>query len=303
MRRLALLLFLVGCYKEHTFGDCELSCTNELGCPSGLSCLDGMCRESGASGTCTHQTNDADVDAPGPDTDGDTIPDSVDNCPSIANLDQYDEDGDMIGDVCDMCPISSNNNDTDHDGVGDDCDPSNATQDHIVLFEGFNVAPAGGTQMGTNAWTFGNGVAKNDALGPAYYLWDSSSSVTATIYTSVSLHPYSATPNIVGTVMGADTTTMIGAACANVVRQDSFRELGVVDVSQNPPVEAMGATGSYFLSDQAYAIRESAAGGTTVCDRNQYDVSALVTTSSSGKMGLYAWNAHATYDYVLIVGH
>jgi hypothetical protein len=39
-----------------------------------------------------------------PDTDHDTIPDTLDNCPLIANADQADADGDGIGNVCDACP-------------------------------------------------------------------------------------------------------------------------------------------------------------------------------------------------------
>jgi hypothetical protein len=36
----------------------------------------------------------------GTDTDGDGVPDSSDNCPNVANVDQADSDGDGIGDVC-----------------------------------------------------------------------------------------------------------------------------------------------------------------------------------------------------------
>lgn len=40
-----------------------------------------------------------------PDADGDGVPDSQDNCPSIFNPSQRDSDGDGIGDVCDNdCP-------------------------------------------------------------------------------------------------------------------------------------------------------------------------------------------------------
>lgn len=38
------------------------------------------------------------------DSDGDAIPDSADNCPTVANSLQDDEDGDGVGDVCDACP-------------------------------------------------------------------------------------------------------------------------------------------------------------------------------------------------------
>lgn len=58
------------------------------------------------------------------DTDGDGIPDSIDNCPTVWNPDQLDTDGDGVGDACDNCPTVWNPNqlDTDGDGVGDACD-------------------------------------------------------------------------------------------------------------------------------------------------------------------------------------
>tara|TARA_Y100001968_G_scaffold327353_1_gene372215 strand:+ start:4082 stop:5275 length:1194 start_codon:yes stop_codon:yes gene_type:complete len=59
------------------------------------------------------------------DVDGDGIPGSLDNCPTVPNLDQLDSDGDGVGDVCDLCPddLDSTQIDTDGDGLGDVCDP------------------------------------------------------------------------------------------------------------------------------------------------------------------------------------
>ncbi|HPQ80477.1 MAG TPA: thrombospondin type 3 repeat-containing protein [bacterium] len=39
------------------------------------------------------------------DSDGDGVPDSIDNCKDVTNADQADEDGDGIGDACDPCPF------------------------------------------------------------------------------------------------------------------------------------------------------------------------------------------------------
>ncbi|MBV8760912.1 MAG: thrombospondin type 3 repeat-containing protein [Deltaproteobacteria bacterium] len=54
------------------------------------------------------------------DTDGDGIPDSIDNCPLVPNPDQADSDGDGIGNACDACGTGI---DADHDGTDDGCDP------------------------------------------------------------------------------------------------------------------------------------------------------------------------------------
>lgn len=50
---------------------------------------------------------------PTSDPDGDTIPNSADNCPTTFNSDQADTDGDTLGDACDPTP----NGDDDGDGV------------------------------------------------------------------------------------------------------------------------------------------------------------------------------------------
>jgi cysteine-rich repeat protein len=71
-------------------------------------------------------------DATAQDSDGDGIPDAMDNCPNVFNpirpMDngvQADADGDGVGDACDVCPLDANSNscttfdpnDTDRDGV------------------------------------------------------------------------------------------------------------------------------------------------------------------------------------------
>ena len=82
------------------------------------------------------------------DVDADGIPDTVDNCPSVANPNQLDVDMDGIGDACDSvngldndndgvlnaddnCPQDANADqaDIDGDGIGDVCDPINDDED------------------------------------------------------------------------------------------------------------------------------------------------------------------------------
>ncbi len=60
------------------------------------------------------------------DSDGDGIPDSVDVCPGVHDLNQWDGDLDGVGDACDNCPETPNplQADADGDGLGDLCDPT-----------------------------------------------------------------------------------------------------------------------------------------------------------------------------------
>src|SRR5574341_1311128 len=52
------------------------------------------------------------------DSDSDTVPNCVDNCPLAANPLQEDTDGDTIGDACDNCPNKPNSTQQDQDEDG-----------------------------------------------------------------------------------------------------------------------------------------------------------------------------------------
>lgn len=80
---------------------------------------------------------DAPPDAPGPDRDGDGVPDATDVCPDFSDPAQEDLDGDGLGDACDpdadgdaipderdLCPGRDSRGapDEDHDGILDACD-------------------------------------------------------------------------------------------------------------------------------------------------------------------------------------
>jgi thrombospondin type 3 repeat protein len=73
-----------------------------------------------------------------PDSDGDGIPDNVDNCPSIANPDQADRDGDGVGDACDNCPLIANR---DQESV-----PCAADSAETLVIQG-GAQPPGGSRL------------------------------------------------------------------------------------------------------------------------------------------------------------
>ncbi|MGF1555100.1 reprolysin-like metallopeptidase [Paucihalobacter sp.] len=96
--------------------------------------------------------------SPQTDTDGDGIPDNIDNCPSTFNPDQADIDGDGIGDACDddidgdgilndndNCPLTFNPDqaDSNNNGIGDvcdvECDTASASDLPITITTAANV--------------------------------------------------------------------------------------------------------------------------------------------------------------------
>jgi len=163
---IAWMGLVVGCFNPSA--QPGLPCAANDACPSGQTCVVGVCRLDATGGEIDAGTDgsivldDAAPDGPPPpdgpptDLDADGIANALDNCPMLANQDQHDEDADEVGDVCDNCPHVANLSQANimeggsADAVGDACDPNpTATGDTIARFIPFHVMPTGLTLEGS----------------------------------------------------------------------------------------------------------------------------------------------------------
>lgn len=295
---------LVGsCYKDPQFGDCALTCTNELGCPDGLSCLDGMCRVAGHMGSC------AVPDGGGPpgDVDGDGVQDGSDNCMNIYNPQQYDEDGDGVGDICDPCPIGSGSDDSDGDGVPNACDPFNDSThpDTIVWFDPFNAPPVNANsdfymQFGSG-WEFTGGAAHVTDPGPTGGLMYGDAGKTSLgVYTRVTMTAQHTIPSIAGTFDHGDMNG-VAVGCSDTVNSSGGRVFAITNTSNAIPIAS--APGNPWNLGSAYQILQVRALGTTTCNRDDGQMVGGTGSATGTSVGIDVRQADAVFDYVLIVGH
>lgn len=106
------------------------------------------------------------------DMDGDQILDEDDNCPTIANPNQFNEDVDALGNLCDNCPGEDNplqaNND--QDDLGDLCDPQPGQANQMLYFEGFDESPDADDWVGLASWQVSGGSLVQSDNSERYYL-------------------------------------------------------------------------------------------------------------------------------------
>lgn len=261
-----------------------------------------------------------DDDAPdatvvGPDGDGDGVADSTDNCPAIAN-DQRNHDGDPRGDACDRCPhlVSSTDPDLDSDGVGDDCDPRQATAgDSIVMWEGFYDNTGYATWTGTGSWSVANGVLTQAAAdNPQAYTLPSGFAVVRTAVTTgvriVALGTATSSNEPTVSVYGGVAGSSQGYLCS--VSAPGFTN--DVDVYGYWPgngsnINTDGNTVTWpgtFAAMSQLRLTDQIVGANHTCIANQAAITVPLTAThgpTAGTILLLTELASADFDYVFVV--
>ncbi len=195
------------------------------------------------------------------DVDGDSILDAMDNCPTVANMDQADQDTDGRGDVCDLCPTVSN-------PAPASC-PITTTSIPIPTLR--NPAATGHPATGTVVTVSGVVTAvKTAGTNHAFFLQEP----TATVWGGVYVFVGPAVP----TVAVGDTATATG----NYV---TFRGLEQVDTTVTGGAVSRTGTGTLpapvIVADPA----EIATGGIHAVDYQSMLLQVNAVTASSATVG------------------
>jgi hypothetical protein len=235
------------------------------------------------AGACGRAHFDPLTDTAGGDPDGDGVIGVADNCPTVANAEQYDEDGDGLGDVCDPCPmLPGDDADSDGDGVGDACDPNpTVPTERLALFETFRATPSGVMTQGTVS--YGGGVATLTAgqdqvrsitwvppVGSGVVVW-----AQATI-TNVS--PAGTGQRSIGTVNAYDTGTNDGITCEHQLDMSGVGVDGIVMLNTDSHLATVPST---FGVGTSSIFAEGRAGTSYSCQIQPGNVMQSTTISQT----------------------
>jgi hypothetical protein len=238
------------------------------------------------------------------DSDGDTIVDSADNCPTVPNTDQRDWDGDHHGDACDHCPhlASATDPDADGDGVGDACDPRPSTAgDAIVLWDGFYDAAgiagwADGGTGGTGTWTVTGGVLEESATNPNQFASLYAPTTYQHVYVATSATVGSWNPMAtIGVCNGWDGTHF---DCCNINTVNAAPS--PVGEAQRDLAQKVDATLGAVTTGQTIDIVENMA-TTNECTFRGTVIASATPYGQAGKVILYTGHTSASFRYLFVV--
>jgi hypothetical protein len=303
----------------------------DAGCASGLR-YDASAGD-GLGGTCV-AAGDEQID-----TDHDGMPDTIDNCITVANPDQLDSDGDRVGDACDDCPMGPNptqadedgdglgdacdncphivnpdQTDGDHDGVGDVCDPAPMViGDHIQLFLGFDDPSeiADWHTGGTNAmFIVEGGQLEQTGESDLALLWkDTAGAADATVTTHATLGPVDPMYSLRGVfVMSAFTRNATimdfgtGDGCGESLSgAESTRNwIGFQNGGYN--ITKFQQIGTTLPDGHAATYQVRISGNSTVCAYPDAALSYMRPGASSGAgISVATFGTQATFDYIIVI--
>ncbi|HUJ61982.1 MAG TPA: thrombospondin type 3 repeat-containing protein [Kofleriaceae bacterium] len=252
------------------------------------------------------------------DSDGDGIPDALDNCPTVPNPDQHDHDGDGRGDACDVCPhLPDTGADSDGDGVGDACDPRPTEPgDRIAFFEGFYGPVAWNAVLGAaSSWHYDGQTATQTDPNAIYQLVRPDSPPLDNVFVDVRLKVNSTATTGARTSAGV----VVGYRATN-----DYYFCGMASQTGAAEVDAGKVFASSSAGDWEYdgePFDADMAGGWTVLQAQTSQLAGEDTTFSclghrgttdtqasydagaaaAGDIGLRTNGADVSFDYVFVV--
>jgi hypothetical protein len=241
------------------------------------------------------------------DSDGDGIPDSLDNCPTIPNQAQNDKDGDGRGDACDLCPhiATVSDPDTDGDGIGDACDPRPTIPgDHLALFDGFyapsDIAAWVPIPADGNWEELPDHSVQQDSATSGDQVFEYSSAVKKT-YSAVSFKLGAISPGGGAGMCSGVLGPQHYCCVLEVDASDSNVKLEATDSSISMPVLWAGS----FETDDTVVMVQNLDAMNNHCDAtvgsNEQQVDLAIGQATNGNFELYTASTSAAFDYVFAV--
>lgn len=274
--------------------------------------------------------DDDDTEQPGPgsgsddiatrDSDGDGVPDLVDNCAYVSNPEQHDHDDDARGDACDGCPhLADQGTDGDDDGVGDACDPRPTEPgDRIAFFDGFYTPPPWTSVVGDRTWETVDGTLRQPSTEAAFQIVRDDTPNLASVFVDVrvrinALASGNPTRRSAGIVLSyRDTNHYVYCGLAAVPPNGAEVNAGQVTTDfwgnrryDYKPGSFPAQMSGEWLTLQARTTT-TATGDTRIdCSSHRANASGMASFTGDadieGDIGLRTNGVDASFDYVFVV--